>query len=254
MSNIKNYNRDKALEFYKTYYIPSNMILAIVGDVKPKEVFKLAKKYWGRIPSGPMPEPVATIEPPQKGEKRVTLSDPAQPLLSVAYHVPQGTHPDWPVIEAIADYLGSGRTSLLYKNLVKEKKIAADVGVMAGWPANKYPSLCFAYAMPATDHTNEECEEQVLAEIERLKEELIPAAEVDKIKARAKAGFVNALRSNPGMAYQLALFENAWGSWRELFRELDRINGVTPEDIQRVAKEYFTEENRTVAKLNTVEG
>jgi len=254
MSDIRNYNRDKALEFYKTYYIPSNMILAIVGDVKPQEVFKLAEKYWGRIPSGPKPEPVATVEPPQKGEKRVTLHDPAQPLFGVAYHVPQGTHPDWPVIEAISDYLGEGRTSLLYKNLVKEKKIASSVGVYAGWPGNKYPCLCFAYVLPATGHTNEECEEQVLAEIEKLKNELIPVEEVDKIKARAKASFVNGLRSNLGMAFQLSGFQNDYGDWRELFRELDRINGVTSEDIQRVAKQYFTEENRTVAKLNTVEG
>lgn len=254
MSDIKNYNRKTAADFYAKYYIPSNMILAIVGDVKPKEVFKLAKKYWGGIPRGPKPEAVATIEPPQEGEKRVTLHDPAQPLFAVAYHVPQGTHPDWPVLEAIVDYLGSGRTSLLYKNLVKEKKIASNVGVYAGWPGNKYPSLAFAYVMPATGHTNEECEEQVLAEIERLKDELIPVEEVDKIKARAKAGFVRGLRSNLGMAGQLAYFENAWGSWREMFKELDRINKVTPEDIQRVAKEYFTEENRTIAKLNTVEG
>ncbi|MCK4461369.1 MAG: insulinase family protein [candidate division Zixibacteria bacterium] len=254
MSDIENYNRDAVREYFKKYYIPSNLIVAIVGDVKPKEVFKLAKKYWGRIPSGPKPERVATIEPPQKGEKRVTLHDPAQPLFAVAYHIPSGTHPDWPIFEAISDYLGQGRTSLLYKNLVKEKKIASNVGTWAGYPGNKYPCLCFAYAMPATGHTNEECEEQILAEIERLKDELIPVEEVEKIKARAKAGFVNGLRDNMGMAYQLAAYENDWGGWREMFRELDRINAVTPEDIQRVAKEYFTEENRTIAKLNTVEG
>lgn len=254
MSDIKNYSRDAVKEYFEKYYNPSNLIVAIVGDVKPKEVFKLAKKYWGRIPSGPKPEPVATIEPPQKGEKRVTLHDPAQPLFAVAYHIPSGTHPDWPVFEAISDYLGQGRTSLLYKNLVKEKKIAADAGAMAGYPGNKYPSLCIAYAMPATGHTNEECEEQILAEIEWLKDELIPVEEVEKIQARAKAGLVNGLRNNTGMAVQLAWFESRWGTWRELFRELDRINAVTPEDIQRVAKEYFTEENRTIAKLNTVEG
>jgi len=254
MSDIQNYNRAEAEEFFKKYYIPSNMILAIVGDVDPKEVFKLAKKYWGRIPSGPKPEPVATVEPPQNGKKEVDLHDPAQPLFAVAYHIPAGTDPDWPVVQAIADYLGQGRTSLLYKNLVKDKKIAADVGVYAGWPGNKYPSLAFAYAMPAAGHTNEECEEQVLAEIDRLKSEPIPAEELEKIKARATAGFVNGLRSNLGMAIQLASFQNDFGDWRALFRELDRIKGVTPEDVQRVAKEYFNEDNETIARLNTVEG
>ena len=74
------------------------------------------------------------------------------------------------------------------------------------------------------------------------------------VSKRVVAGFVNGLRNNTGMAYQLAWFQNDYGDWRELFKQLDRINAVTPEDIQRVAKEYFTEENRTIAKLNTIEG
>ncbi len=253
MSDIQNYTRDAVLDYFHEHYVPSNLIISIVGDVDPDQIHKMAKKYWGRLPYSPPPEPVATIEPEQLGERRVNLEDPAQPLFIVGYHVPQSTHPDFPALEALADYVGSGRTSLLHKKLVKEDKIAANTGVYLGWPASKYPCLMFAYAMPSPGHTNEECEEQILAELERTKTELIPAEEVEKIKARAKAQFINRLSSNVGLAMQLASYQNDLGDWREMFRELDRINAVTPEDIQRVAQEYIQVKNRTVAKLNTIE-
>lgn len=253
MSDINNYTRDAAKAFFEKYYVPSNMIIAIVGDVDPQQVFQLAEKYWGDIPASPEPEPVATVEPEQQGERRVILEDPAQPFFAAAWHIPQYTHDDFPALQAMMDYLGQGRTSLLYKNLVKEKKIAADVGSFAGYPGSKYPTLALVYAMPAAERSNEECEEQVYVEIERLQNELLPAEDVEEIKARAKAGFINGLVSNLGMASQLASAENDWGDWRALFRELDRINAVTAEDIQRVAKTYFTKNNRTVVYLNSVQ-
>jgi len=253
MSDIKNYTRDAAKAFYAKNYVPSNLILGIVGDVDPKEVFKLAEKYWGKIPYSPPPELLATIEPEQKGLRRVELEDPSQPFFAAGWHIPAYSHPDFPAIEALSDYLGQGRTSLLYKSLVKDKKIAAQVGVFPGYPGSKYPCLALTYAMPSADHTNAECEEQIMAEVERLKVELLSVEAVEEIKARAKAQFINGLTSNLGMAMRLTSAENDWGDWRHLFKELDRINAVTPEDIQRVAKEYFKESNLTVVHLNTTQ-
>ncbi len=253
MSDIKNYTRDEAKAFYARYYVPSNMILAICGDVDPKEVFKLAEKYWGDIPASPRPEPVATVEPEQKGERIAVLEDPAQPFYAEAYHIPNYASPDMPALQAMMDYLGQGRTSLLYGSLVKDKKIAADVGAFAGYPGTKYPSLALIYAMPSAGHTNEECQTEIHAEIERLQNELLTAEEIEHIKARAKAGFIRGLTRNLGMASQLASEENDWGDWRHLFKELDRINAVTAEDIQRVAKQYFIKNNRTVVFLNTAQ-
>jgi len=253
MSDIKNYTRDEAKKFYARYYVPSNMIVAICGDVDPKEAFKLAEKYWGDIPSSPRPEPVATVEPEQKGERIAVLEDPAQPFYAEAYHIPNYASPDMPALQAMMDYLGQGRTSLLYGSLVKDKKIAADVGAFAGYPGTKYPSLALIYAMPSASHTNEECQTEIHAEIERLQNELLTAEEIEHIKARAKAGFIRGLTSNLGMASQLASEENDWGDWRHLFKELDRINAVTAEDIQRVAKQYFIKNNRTVVFLNTAQ-
>lgn len=252
MSDIQNYTRQKALEYFKSHYVPSNMTVAIVGDVDTKEVMKLAKQYWGRLPKAPVPDPVTTVEPEQKGERRVELEDPSQPVFTAAWHIPAQTDPDFPALEALSDYLGQGRTSKMYENLVKQKKIAAQVGMFAGYPGAKYPCLAIAYAIPTTDHSNSECETEIFSEIEKVQNELIPAAELEKIKARAKAQFIFGLSSNQGLASQLASYEVYWGDWHEAFRELARINALTPEDLQRVAKKYFTKENRTVATMETI--
>jgi len=254
MSDIQNYSRQSVIDYFEKYYGASNLIVSVVGDVKPKEVFKLAEKYWGKLPNRPAPEPVATVEPEQKGEKHVYLEDPAQPMFGIAYHVPQWTHDDWPALEAAADYLGSGRTSLLHKDLVKDKKIASAAAVYLGWPASKYPSLCLVYGFPTPEVTPDSCIDAALEQVEVLKAELLPEEEVQAIKTRAKSNFVNQMNSNLGMAIQLASYENDWGDWRRLFNELDRINGVTAEDIQRVAQKYFTKKNRTVGRLLTAEG
>ncbi len=253
MSDIQNYSRDALKEHFNKYYVASNLTVAVVGDVEPKDVFKLAKKYWGRLPNKPKPERVATVEPEQLGERRMVMEDPAQPIYWVGWHIPEGVHPDRPAIDAMLDYLGQGRTSLLYKNLVKDKKIAAEVMAFAGLPGNKYPTMASVIAIPTPEHDNLECETEILADVERLKEVLLTPEEMEGIKARAKSTFINGLVDNMGLAQQLASYQTEWGDWHQMFRELDRINAVTPEDIQRVAKQYFTTKNRVVVMMSTVE-
>ncbi len=253
MSDIQYYSREEARAFFDKFYGPSNLVIAIVGDVDTENVIKLAEEYWGRIPYRPAPSRIATIEPEQLGERRVVLEDPAQPFYLVGWHVPEATHPDRPALDALVDYLGQGRTSLLYKNLVKDKKAAMQVGAFAGFPGDKYPSTVAVYAMAAAGHDNSEIEKEIFNEVDRLKTQLLTEEEVNKIKARAKAEFINDMDDNQGIAIQLAGYQTRWGDWRELFRELDRINTVTAEDIQRVAKKYFTKKNRVVGILNTIE-
>jgi predicted Zn-dependent peptidase len=253
MSDIQYYSRKEAEAFFEKYYGPANLTIAIVGDVNAKDVIKMAEKYWGRIPYRPKPARIATVEPVQKGERRMEMEDPSQPVYLAGWHIPEVTNPDRPAIDAMLDYLAGGRTSLLYKKLIKEKKMAAQAAGFAGFPGDKYPTMALVYAIPAPKVSNAEFEKEILGEVERLKEELIPAEEVEKIKARAKAQFVNGLNSNNGLAFQLATYQTTWGNWREMFRQLDRINNVKPEDIQRVAKEYFTKNNRTVVQMNTIE-
>jgi len=107
------------------------------------------------------------------------------------------------------------------------------------------------YAVPARGHTNQECEEAIDAEIERLKTELVSPEELQKAKTRSRASLIRQLDSNRGLAAQLTFYEVVTGNWRNLFRQLDKIEQVTAEDIQRVAKEYFTSKNRTVGVIET---
>ena len=252
MSDIATLTRGEAKAFFEKYYAPSNLTIAIVGDVDPDQIRELAEKYFGRIPSGPKPDPVETVEPPQLGERRVVVEDPAQPFVLIGYHKPDVHHPDDAVFDTLTDIVGMGRTSRLYKSLVKEKQIAVYASGFQGMPGNKYPSLFLFYAVPARGHTNAESEDAIDAEIERLKTELATPEELAKAKTRARASLVRQLASNSGLASQLTFYHVLTGDWRNLFKQLDKIDKVTAEDIQRVAKEYFITKNRTVGVTKTM--
>jgi len=154
---------------------------------------ELAQKYFGRISRRPEPEPVETVEPPQLGERRVVIEDPAQPFVVVGYHKPGINHPDDAVFDAITDIMGMGRTSRLYETLVKEKRIAVAASGFQGMPGVKYPGLFLFYAVPARGHTSEENLEAIDAQIERLKNEPVTKEELQKAKTRARASLIRQL-------------------------------------------------------------
>lgn len=253
MSDLETMTRAEAEAFFEKYYEPSNLTIAIVGDVDPDQARELAQEYFARIPSGPKPDPVETVEPPQLGERRVVVEDPAQPFVLIGYHKPSIHHPDDAVFDAITDIMGMGRTSRLYKSLVKDKRIAVYASGFQGMPGTKYPNLFLFYAVPAKGHTNQESEDAIYVEIERLKTESVTPEELAKAKTRARASLIRQLASNSGLAAQLTFYQVVTGDWRDLFRQLDKIDNVTAEDIQRVANEYFTTKNRTVGIIETTE-
>ena len=253
MSDLQAMSRLQARAFFKKYYEPSNLTIAIVGDVNPEQIRKLATEYFSGIPSGPKPDPVETVEPPQLGERRVILEDPSQPFILIGYHKPSINHPDDAVFDAITDIVGMGRTSRLYKSLVKEKRIAIAASGFQGMPGVKYPGLFLFYAVPARGHTSQECEQAIYEQIEKLKSELVTPEELAKAKTRARASLIRQLDSNSGLAAMLTFYQVVTGDWRDLFRQLDKIDKVTAEDIQRVANEYFTTKNRSVGVINTIE-
>ena len=253
MSDINTTTRAEALKFFADHYAPSNMVAAIVGDVSADAVIKMAEKYFGRIPRRPNPSPVETVEPKQLGERRIKIVEKTQPVIIIAYHKPAVSHPDDAVFDAITDILASGRTSRLFKRLIRDEKISISAGAFPGYPGNKYPNLFVFYSFPAQGHTNAVNGKMILDEIEKLKTELVSAAELEKVKRRAKAGLIRSLRSNSGLAEQLCTYEFLMGDWRELFKSLEHIEKVTAEDIKRVANEYFVAANRSVAEIVTEE-
>ncbi len=249
MSDLMSISRQDAIDFYAKYYVPSNMTVAIVGDVKAKEVIPIIDKYFGRLPSRPRPSPLRTKEPEQIAEKLVRVPDESQPVYVEGYKRPPAGHPDDATYDAIAEVLSTGRTSRLYRSLVRDKKIAAFAGAGNGFPGIKYTNLMFVFGFTTPGHTNEEIQAAIAEEIERIKTEPISDAELERVKTRAKANLIRGLQSNQGIAIQLATNQVLFGDWRELFRGVERIEKVTKEDILRVANEVFQPTNRTVAMI-----
>lgn len=252
MADLNNMDRTDAQTFWDTHYIGPNITVAVVGDVKTKDVKKYAKKYFSDIPGG-TPVEMETFEPDQLGEKRLVIEQDAQPMLLVGYKIEGINHPDWPVYNAIADILGQGRTSRLYTSAVKEQQKAVQVMSFAGYPGVRYRTLLAIMGIPAKDVTAAELEDVVLAEIQRLVDEGVTAEELAGVKRRARADFLRGLRGNNGLASQLAMTNAMTGDWRNLFTEVERMDAVTVEDIQRVASEIFKRTNRSVAMSENVE-
>jgi predicted Zn-dependent peptidase len=252
MSDLKAISKDDAIAFFKKYYVPSNIVIAVVGDVDPKDVQRLAELYFGRIPAGPKPEPVRTIEPPQNSERSVTLREQSQRWLLVGYKKGSASDPDDAVYDVITDLLSSGRTSRLYKTLVRDSKIAINAAGFSGFPGQKYPNLFLFYAMPSQGHTNEECLAAIDAEIKKMKTDLVSDDDLKAVKTRARAGLIRSLSSNSGMATQLTFNEVLMGSWHEMFNALEKINAVTAEDVKRVANQVFVANNRTIGTIEPV--
>ncbi len=251
MSDLNTFSASDAKKFFDEYYVPSNMVVVVVGDVKASEAMPLVEKYFGRIPAHPKPDERTTTEPPQNSERRVVLHDPSQPLYLEGYHRPDYRSPDDAVYDAIADLMSEGRTSRLYRALVRDKKIASFSAGFTGLPGNKYPHLFAFYAVPLPGHKPDEMATAIHEEIERLKKEDITDDELKMIKTRAKANLIRSLDSNSGLAFELGLNQARYDDWRELFYEVDRIDKITKADIRRVANQTFTDNNRTVGIIET---
>ena len=246
MSDLNSFSATDAQAFFDRYYIPSNMVVAVVGDLDPEPTMAIIEKYLGRIPARPKPDERTTTEPKQDAERRVMLHEQSQPIYLEGYHRPDYRDKDDAVYDALADLLSEGRTSRLYRSLVRDKKIASEAAGGTGFPGVKYPHLFYFFALPMPGHSPDEIANAIHAEIDRLKKEDISDEELKMVKTRARANLIRGLDSNDGLADNLATFQTLYGDWRELFRSVDRINAVTKADIRRVANEVFAPTNRTV--------
>jgi predicted Zn-dependent peptidase len=251
MSDLQSISITDAEAFFRAHYGPGNLVTAIVGDIHPEMLVPLLETYFGRIPARPAPPPLRTVEPPQIAEKTVILADPSQPVYMEAYHKPAHAHPDQEVYDAIDDVLSNGRTSRLYRTLVRDKKLAVQVESFTGLPGDKYPNLWTVIVTPAFGAGNEQVQAVVHAELERLQREDVGDEELTRFRTRAKASLLRALRDNQGIATQLVEYTQLYGDWRELFRSLERVDKVTKADIRRVANQIFQPANRTVGMIVT---
>jgi len=251
-SEISQVTATEAEAFHKKYYVPSNIVIAVVGDVKAATAMPILERYFAPIPAGPKPEPMTTIEPPQFAEKSVVIKEATQPFYIEAYHRPDYRDPDDAVYDAITDIFSNGRTARLYRSLVRDQKIAAEAQGFSGFPGDKYPGLFAVYAVPLPGHTPEQMRTAIHKQLDLLKNTQISDEELARFKTRARADLLRGLADNEGLAHQLAEYQTRYGDWRELFRQLDKIDAVTKADVRRVANKIFIASNRTSAEIDFV--
>jgi predicted Zn-dependent peptidase len=248
-SDITQVSAAEAAVFHKKYYVPSNIVVAVVGDFDTKTALPMMERYFGAIPAGPPPEDMTTVEPKQTAEREVIIREPTQPIYLEGYHKPDYRSPDDAVYDAITDIFSNGRTSRLYRSLVRDQRIALFAEGFSGFPGIKYPSLFAFYAVPMQGHTAEDLAPAIHKQLDLLKTTDVTDAELERFKSRARADLLRSLGDNANLANMLADYQTRYGDWRHMFTEIQQIDAVSKADIRRVANQVFVESNRTTARI-----
>jgi predicted Zn-dependent peptidase len=250
-SEVSQINATEAMAFHKKYYVAGDIVVAVVGDVKASEAMPMLVKYFSKVPGGPKPEDMTTVEPQQFAEKSVVIREQTQPFYIEGYHRPNYRSPDDAVYDAIQDIMSNGRVSRMYRSLVEQQQIAAEAAGFSPFPGDKYPSLFAFFAVPLPGHTPAQMRDAIHKEIDKLKAEDVTDAELQMYKTRARADLLRGLADNQGLASALSEYQTRYGDWRELFLQLDKVDKVTKADIRRVANEVFVASNRTSTEIDT---
>jgi zinc protease len=248
MSDIQSWRRDEIMAYYKTYYAPNNAVLIAVGDFDPAAALALIKKYYDPIPASPPPPPVTTVEPPQQGLKTVLVRKEAQtPSFEVVWHSPGVRDPDFPPLSILEKPLLEGRSSRLYRRLVREDQLA--ISVDGGAADTLDPQLFSIYVKPRPGADLDKIDRVIEEELAKVKADGISQAEFDKALNIIRSGFYRGLQTIAGKANQLGRAEVLYGDYGQMFTLMDRYGGVTLDAVREVARKIFTDNNKTIGKL-----
>jgi len=250
MGDLEAASIDDVRDFYQTYYVPNNATLVLVGDFEPAQALDLVKEYLGRVPRSAedVPRDIPK-EPPQEKERRVTLEEPwPLPAVVVAYHITYDGDPDSYPLHVTSKVLSDGQSSRIYRKLVYEDQIALAAFGQAN--ITEHPNLFYAVAIVQPGRSPAEAERALIAEFDRLKAEPITDEELDRAKNQFRRDYILGRESNQQKASVLAhadVLHN--GDVTTADGEFDIFMSLTKEDVQRVARTYFTAENRTVLTI-----
>jgi zinc protease len=253
MDDLKNLTVADLKRWYQRYYAPNNATLVVVGDVKPEEVFKLAKQYFGPLEPFKVDKPKPRIEKEQHGTKRVQMKLEAKlPYLLMGYKVPviNTAKVKWEpyALDVLAGILDGGDSARFSKNLVRGSKIATSAG--AGYSLDsRMQTLFILDGIPAKNKSTDELQEALLKEIDDIKHNLVSEEELQRVKAQVISSSVYERDSMFYQATRIGIAETVGVGWREDRKYVERVKAVTPEQIQQVAKKYLIPKTLTIARL-----
>jgi len=248
MVDIENWTMEDLSNHFRVGYSPANATMVVVGDVTLDEIVRLAQKYIEPIPSRGLPPKVTTREPEQIGERRVTVRKFAQlPIVMAGYHVPEAADPDYYPLQVLKTVLFEGQSSRMYQRLVDKDQLA--ISIQGDYSAAFDPTLFGITIRPKAGVQPETAEKAVYEELDRVKSALVTDRELEKAKNILVADFYRSMKTIDGKARSLGTYEVFFGDYRKLFTAAASYSQVSKEDLQRVARKYFMDKNRTVATL-----
>jgi len=248
MSDLEAIDRDDCVEYFNTYYAPNNAIIIVAGDFDTKKAMKLIHEYYGDIPSQEPPQALRTVEPEQKGERRSEVHKKAElSAVMIAYHTPDIGSDEIYALDVLQRILTGGRSSRLYRKLVREAEAAISVRSSFPWRIDPYLFEFNIKMKPG--HETAEAEEAVYAELADIMENGVLEEEVARAKNGLEADFVRSMQTVNGRASKIGRYEIIFGDYREIMNVPGRYRAVTGEEIREAAKKYFARGNRTVVTL-----
>jgi zinc protease len=253
MNDLNNMTLNDLASWYRKWYAPNNATLVVVGDVEPEDVYLLAQEHFGGLPVIEIPELKPRMEAAQTGPRRINVRAPAEvPYLLMGYKTPvlNTASEDWEpyALEVLAGILDSGGSARFSRELVREQQIAVEASVSYSM-FDRQANMLMISGTPATGRTVEELEQAIHRQIERLKNEKVAAAELERIKAQVIAGDVYEKDSVFYQAMALGILETVGLGWQKVDEYVERVKSVTAEQIQQVARKYLVENTMTVAVL-----
>jgi predicted Zn-dependent peptidase len=246
MADLDSASVEDVTAFFKTYYAPNNAILAIAGDLNTGATLARARKYFESIPSQPAPPQVDVAQPPQDRERRLTIDDPLArlPRVDIGYRIPSTLSPDDDTIDVLTEILSGGRSGRFFEHIVRQQQRA--VSVRASAPNSRGPRLFAIEATPTPGTSVEALEQAIYSEIDGVKAGPIAEPEIEKARNMARRQFIGSVSTSLSLARSLAEYALFFGEPARINTRWDRLAKFSVADVQRVAKQYLTPENRTV--------
>ena len=248
--DMKNWKQSDLERYFKTYYAPNNCVVVVSGAVKATDVKTLAEKYLEPIPAQPEPPKIFVVEPPQTGERRITLKkDVTTPYLYIGYKAPDAKDEDYYSLVLLSDILSNGKSSRLYSSVVDKKQLAT--AVFTSYDESFDPTLFGFYAVSSKGVDENDVEKAINEEIDKIKKDGVNEKELQKVKNQKLIEFYGQVETINGKSNNIGTYEVFFGDYKKMFDAPAAYNKVSAEDIKRVANKYLTRSSRTVGLLKS---